>query len=259
MDGGALPRRGAVGAGTLMVLCSFQRAFYLNFWLTQFLLCVFWILLSSSFYGWGNGLKPLAQTHRANNQHQAGLKGEPMSLRPCTQSPSGERTGTSLPTRDLVETEGVCFCGRNYSEFTKSVCLSSWAHSYLHFQLLPLCMATELWSVARGQREVATSGLARDCFPCDSLPFLSSASRMSSPRVTRKLRIKGGAPPRPGLLYDRVPFPLERVTSPAQLTKTLLWQDTENLNIISPRGAWGCFLRTTRCCRIINYFVLFVF
>lgn len=90
--------------GHCMVLCSFQRAFYLKFWLTQFLLCVFWILLSSSFYGWGNGLKPLAQTHRANNKHQAGLKGKPVSLCPCTQSPSGERTGTSLPIRDLVGT-----------------------------------------------------------------------------------------------------------------------------------------------------------
>ena len=115
----------------------------------------------------------------------------------------------------------------------------------------PRPLSSGSWLVGRGRWPL--TGLAHDCFPCDSLLFLPSASRMSLPRVTWK--------PQPGFLDGRVPSP--QSGSPAldsQLgfyyTKTL---QCGSLHVILPNRAWRSFLRPTRCCRIVKYFVLFLF
>lgn len=87
------------------------------------------------------------------------VKGEPMSL--LSQHTEAQRkTHRNIPILPgtLWRQEEVCFSGRNYSDFKESVCLSSWAHSYLHFQLLSLLMSTEFWVMDHGQREVAMPG-----------------------------------------------------------------------------------------------------
>lgn len=131
-----------------------------------------------------------------------GLKGEPMSLLslytepyrgahrniPSYQGPSGDMrkcvfvAETPLSSRSLF-----AFPPGLIATFTSSFCPSPSGSPIMGRGWWPL------------------PGLAHDCFPCDPSPFLSSACRMSLPRVTWKLCIKRGVSPWPELLNDRVP------------------------------------------------------
>lgn len=73
LTGVTLPDGSGGDRGCCVVLCGFQRAFDLNFWLIQFSLCVFWIILSSSFYGWRIRLEVTCPKAHNGSNKQAGL------------------------------------------------------------------------------------------------------------------------------------------------------------------------------------------
>ena len=120
-------------------------------------------------------------------------------MSPCpyclsTQRPSGKHTGTSPSyqgpcgdKRKCVLVAEITLTSRSLSAFPPGL-TATFISSSCPFSC-PLSSGS--WIMGRGRWPCL--GLAHDCFPCDSSPFLSSASRMSLPRVTWKLCYQEGS------------------------------------------------------------------